>query len=206
MKNVSLIISIVALAAATVFGVLYLIDGEKKADANAEEVSNEVSASKGDIVYIDLDRILMEYDMANDLRSVVETKAQNIEAEVTRRGKKLENDVKAFQEKVNKGLMTRSVAEVQQQKLMKQEQEFNNYAAQKQAEIQEEQVVMMNQLGDAIKTFLDNYNAEKQYAMILSNSGGAPVITADAALDITDDVLAGLNDEYIKTKNEKSKE
>ena len=206
MKNVSLIISIVALAAATVFGVLYLTDGGKKADANAEEVSNEVSASKGDIVYIDLDRILMEYDMANDLRSVVETKAQNIEAEVTRRGKKLENDVKAFQEKVNKGLMTRSVAEVQQQKLMKQEQEFNNYAAQKQAEIQEEQVVMMNQLGDAIKTFLDNYNAEKQYAMILSNSGGAPVITADAALDITDDVLAGLNDEYIKTKNEKSKE
>lgn len=206
MKNVSLIISIVALATATVFGVLYLTDGEKKADANAEEVSNEVSASKGDIVYIDLDRILMEYDMANDLRSVVETKAQNIEAEVTRRGKKLENDVKAFQEKVNKGLMTRSVAEVQQQKLMKQEQEFNNYAAQKQAEIQEEQVVMMNQLGDAIKTFLDNYNAEKQYAMILSNSGGAPVITADAALDITDDVLAGLNDEYIKTKNEKSKE
>ena len=65
---------------------------------------------------------------------------------------------------------------------------------------------MMNQLGDAIKTFIDSYNAEKQYAMILTNSGGAPVITADAALDITEDVLAGLNDEYIKTKNDKSKE
>ena len=104
---------------------------------------------------------------------------------------------------MNKGLMTRSVAEVQQQKLVKQEQEFNEYAALKQQEMQEEQVVMMNQLGDAIKTFLDKYNAEKQYAMILTNSGGAPVITADAALDVTDDVLAGLNDEYIKTRNEK---
>ena len=205
MKNVSLIISIVALAAATVFGVLYLTDGGKKSDVSTEEASSEVTASKGDIVFIDLDRILMEYDMANDLRSVVETKVQNIEAEVTRRGKKLESDVKEFQEKMNKGLMTRSVAEVQQQKLMQQEQEFNNYAAQKQQEIQEEQVVMMNQLGDAIKTFIDKYNAEKEYAMILSNSGGAPVITADSALDITDDVLAGLNDEYIKTKNEKSK-
>jgi Skp family chaperone for outer membrane proteins len=29
------------------------------------------------------------------------------------------------------------------------------------------------------------------------------VITADPALDITEDVLAGLNEEYIKTKNEK---
>ena len=62
---------------------------------------------------------------------------------------------------------------------------------------------MMNQLGDAIKTYLDKYNAEKQYAMILTNTGGAPVIAADAALDITEDVLAGLNEEYIKTKNEK---
>ena len=203
MKNVSLIISIVALAVATVFGVLSLTNGDKKVNVATGEASTEAVAAKGDIVYIDLDRILMEYDMANDLRSVVETKVQNIEAEITRRGKKLESEVKTFQEKMNKGLMTRSVAEVQQQKLMQQEQEFNNYAAQKQQEIQEEQLVMMNQLGDAIKTFIDNYNAEKQYAMILTNSGGSPVITADAALDITEDVLAGLNDEYIKSKNNK---
>ena len=206
MKNVSLVISVISLIAAITFGALFLSNNSKKANTPAEEEATEVTAAKGDIVYVDLDRILMDYDMANDLRSVVETKAQNIQAEITRRGKKLENDVKSFQEKMNKGLMTRSVAEVQQQKLMKQEQEFNEYAAQKQAEIQEEQVVMMNQLGDAIKTFIDSYNAEKQYAMILTNSGGAPVITADAALDITEDVLAGINDEYIKTKNDKSKE
>ena len=205
MKNVSLVISVISLIAAITFGVLFLTKDTKKADAPAEGEATEVVASKGDIVYIDLDRILMEYDMANDLRAVVETKAQNIQAEITRRGKKLESEVKSFQEKVNKGLMTRSVAEVQQQKLVKQEQEFNEYAAMKQQEMQEEQVVMMNQLGDAIKTFLDSYNAEKQFAMILTNNGGAPVITADATLDVTDDVLAGLNDEYIKTKNDKSK-
>ena len=126
------------------------------------------------------------------------------QAEVTRRGKKLENDVKSFQEKIDKGLMTRSVAEAQGQKLQQQELEFNNYAAQKQQEIQEEQVVMMNQLGDAIQTFITKYNEEKQYAMILTNSGGAPVITAAASLDITEDVLTKLNEEYIKTKNQKS--
>ena len=203
MKNTSLVLSIVSLIAVVVFGILFLTKDGKSAAAPQAGDQTEVSASKGDIVYIDLDRILMEYDMANDLRSVVETKVQNIQAEVTRRGKKLENDVKAFQEKIDKGLMTRSVAEVQGQKLQQQEAEFNNYAAQKQAEIQEEQVVMMSQLGDAIKTFLDKYNAEKKYAMLITNNGGAPVITADEALNITEDVLAGLNDAYIKTKNEK---
>lgn len=206
MKNTSLILSIISLIAVVVFGILSLTKGNSETQASAEgEVAAE-AACKGAIVYVDLDRILTEYDMANDLRSVVETKVQNIQAEVNRRGQKLEKDVTAFQEKIEKGLLTRSVAEAQSQKLQQQEIDFNNYAGQKQQEIQEEQVVMMNQLGDAIKTFLEKYNAEKQYAMILTNSAGAPVITADATLDITDDVLAGLNEEYIKTKNQKSEE
>ena len=203
MKNTSLILSVISLIAVVVFGVLTLTKGGKQAEPATEEAATE-AAQKGDIVYVDLDRILMEYDMANDLRSVVETKVQNIQAEVNRRGQKLEKEVAAYQEKIQKGLMTRSVAEVQGQKLQEQEIEFNNYAAQKQQEINEEQVVMMNQLGDAIQTFINKYNEEKQYAMILTNSGGAPVITGDANLDITEAVLAGLNEEYIKTKNQKS--
>lgn len=204
MKNVPLIISILALAAALVFGILFLTT-DKTVTENAGTPDVTADAVKGDIVYVDLDRILQEYDMANDLRSVVETKVQNIQAEVNRRGKKLESEVTSFQEKINKGLMTRSVAEVQGQKLQQQEAEFNQYAAQKQNEINEEQVVMMNQLADAIKTFLDKYNESRQYSMILTNQGGAPVITANKALDITDDVLSGLNEEYVKNKNKKDK-
>ena len=203
MKNTSLILSIVSLVAVVVFGALSLTKGGNSANAQAEGEAVETTASKGDIVFLNLDRVLMEYDMANDLRSVVETKVQNIQAEINRRGKKLENDVVDFQNKIDKGLMTRSVAEVQSQKLQQQEAEFNNYAAQKQQEINEEEVVMMNQLGDAIQTFLNKNNEEKQYAMIITNSGGTPVITANPALDITDDVLAGLNEEYIKSKNNK---
>ena len=201
MKNTSLILSVISLVAVVVFGVLSLTGKDTVKSVEAEGEATEVAA-KGDIVYIDLDLILMEYDMANDLRSVVETKVQNIQAEITRKGKKLESDVKSFQEKLDKGLMTRSVAEAQSQKLQQQELEFNNYAAQKQQEINEEQVVMMNQLGDAIQTYLTKYQEEKEYAMILTNSGGAPVVAADASLDITDAVLAGLNEEYIKTKNQ----
>ena len=170
---------------------------------SAATTETAAAATEGKIVYVDLDRILMDYDMANDLRSVVETKVNNIQAEINRKGQKLEKDVAAYQEKIQKGLMTRSVAEAQGQKLQQQELEFNNYAAQKQQEINEEQMVMMNQLGDAIQTYLNKYNEEMKYAMILTNSGGAPVITADPSLDITEAVLAGLNEEYVKTKNTK---
>ena len=203
MKNTSLILSVISVVAVVVFGVLLFTKDGKPAAQATEGTATEAAACKGDIVYVDLDRILAEYDMANDLRSVVETKVQNIQAEVTRRGKKLENEVKAFQEKIDKGLLTRTNAEIQGQKLQQQEIDFNNYAAQKQQEINEEQMVMMNQLGDAIQTYINKYNEEKQYSMIVTNSGGAPVIAANPALNITDDILAGLNEEYIKTKNNK---
>jgi outer membrane protein len=205
MKNTSLIISTLSLIIAITFGVLFLTKNAKKA-APAEGENTEITASAGDIVYVDLDRILMEYDMANDLRSSVQAKIQKIEEEVQRKGKKLEKDITAWQEKLNKGLMTRTVAEAQQVKLQKQQEEFAQFAAQQEQIAQEEQVVMMNQIGDAIKTFLDAYNAEKEYAMIITNSGGAPVITADEGLNITDDVLARLNEEYVESKNAKDEE
>ena len=114
MKNTSLILSIISLVAVEAFGIVSLTKGGKPA-AQAEGVAVEAEACEGAIVYIALDRILMEYDLAIDLRSGVETKVQNILAEVYRRGTKLEKDVKSFQEKMEIGLMTRSVAEVQVQ-------------------------------------------------------------------------------------------
>ena len=173
--------------------------------APATKAASDSTAVAGSIVYFDLDRVLQEYDMANDLRSVAETKINSINQEVNRRGSKLEKDIKAFQDKINKGLMTQSVAEIQGKKLQDQQNNFQQYAAQKQQEIAEEQQVMMNQIADAIKTFIDGYNAEKGYAMILTTQGDilpAPVVAADSSLDITDDILEGLNAAYVKSKAE----
>lgn len=206
MKHLPLIFSIVAMAVAVVFGVLSVSGGkETKKDIVKSEADSLGTPVAGGIVYVDLDRIVAEYDMANDLGAVVEAKAKNIQDEVTRRGKSLESEMIAFQEKLNKGLITRSVAEVQGQQLQQKEQEFNEYANTKNNEIIEEQTVMMNQIADAIKTFLDKYNEEKQYSMILTNQRGVPVITADTTLDITDDVILKLNEEYIKNKNKNNK-
>lgn len=171
----------------------------KESAPEGEQVAETV-AQKGAIVYFDLTRVISEYDMANDLRSVVETKVQGIQDEVTRRGNKLQKDGNEFQDKINKGLLLRSTAEEQYKKLQQREQDFNSYAAQKQQDINEELSVMQNQILDAIQTYVDKYNETKQYALIIANQGG-PVIAGSPELDITDEILKGLNEEYIKTKN-----
>lgn len=204
MKKTTLILSAIAL-----LGMVALSgcnSSPKNAVADNKTESETTAAAKGSIVYFNLDRVLNEYDMANDLRSVAQTKAEGINAEVNRRGTKLQKDLEAFQDKINKGLLTRSVAETQSQNLAKRDQDFKNYAAQKQQEINEELNVMQNQIADAIKAFVDKYNAEKQFALIIACQGELlplPVVAADPSLDVTDDILTRLNDEYVKTKAQK---
>jgi outer membrane protein len=160
-------------------------------------------AVAGSIVFFNVDKVMDGYDMANDLRSVFETKTSGIQAEIDRRGKKLEKDLADFQNKVDKGLLTQSVAQVQYQKLQEQQQSYQQYAMRKQQEISEEQQVMMNQIANAISEFVAEYNVEHQYAMILASAGNilsTPVVTADPKLDITDALLEGLNAAYTKSK------
>ena len=206
MKKLPLILSAVALAGVVALAIVDLTkcNGTKK---NAAVETSAEGAQKGDIVFFNLDRVLEEYDMANDLRSVVETKINSINQEVNRRGSKIDKDAKTLQDKLNKGLLTQSVAEQQYQKLQQSQAEFQNYAAQKQQEIAEEQSVMMNQIADAINTYLEQYNAEKGFAMILTTQGdilSAPVVNADPILDITDELLEGLNAAYVAEKGNKT--
>ena len=209
MKKTSHILSAIAMSAVVAFGAISCNQPKTAAEATATETA-EATASKGAIVYIDMTRLMAEYDMVNDLTAVVETKRNEIQAEITRRETNLANAFTKYQDKAQKGLMTRSVAEVEAEKIQKQEIEFQNYANLKNNEINEELLVMNNQINDAIVTFIKKYNEEKKYSMILLSQGDvegdgvitlpAPVLTADPAIDITDDVLARLNEEYIASK------
>ena len=196
MKRISLII-IGALAVSTFF----ISSCNNASDNKAKkEIDTLYSIPEGSIVYFSLDRVIEEYDMANDLRSEVQAKVEVIQKDLDRRQKNLENAIKTFENKINKGLMTSAVAADQQRKLQEQQASFNQYAQQKQGEIMEEQQVMMNQISDAIKTFVDEYNDEKGYAMILTNQAGMPVVTADPYLDVTNEIIEGLNKKYVEEK------
>jgi len=197
MKKITLFVSL--MAAATIS--FTSCNNGKSADNKAEESAQTSAVPSGSIVYFELDRVLEEYDMANDKRSEVETKVAAIQKEVTRRQKNLENAVKDFNNKINKGLMTSAVAAEQQKKLQQQDAAFQQFAQEKQNEILEEQQVMMNQLADAIKSYVEEFNKDRQYSLILSNQAGVPIIASDPALNITDEIIAGLNEAYVKTKN-----
>ena len=86
--------------------------------------------------------------------------------------------------------------------LMTRDQELRNLTQQKQMELANEESVMYNRVMDAIKTYVDNYNKEKQYSLILTTTAATnSVINGEQGRNITSEIINGLNQEYIKNRN-----
>ncbi|NMB37347.1 MAG: OmpH family outer membrane protein [Bacteroidales bacterium] len=196
-----IILSVLALVMAAVVLVFQFI-GDKNPKVTIPEGDSEVMAQRGDIVYIRMDTLIMQYDMASDLSSTFQAEAQAVQDDLNKRGRKLESDMKSFENQYQKGLLTRSNAEQQQNALLKRQQELQNLANQKQLELQEKEFVMNNQIIYAIKTYLEEYNKVRGYAAILTTTDmNNTIIVGNVALDITQEVVEGLNAEYIKVRN-----
>lgn len=168
--------------------------------------SNDSTAVAGSIVYFNLDEVMAGYDMANDLQSRFQTKANSLQAEFDRRSNSIQHDANEFQSKVDRGLLTSSVANAQLQRLQQRQSEYQQYVATKSQELGQEQEVMMNTIYNAIAEYVKAYNEEHNFAMVLATTENLtknlllPVVTADPALDITQEILDGLNAQYILEK------
>ncbi len=200
MKKVNLTLNIVLLLAVAVLYVLHFTGN--KTDNTVSSEDSRITAGSGDIVYINLDTLVNQYDMYNDLRTELESKVSAIDNDLNKKGRALENDVKSFEDKMQKGLLTYSQAESMRNDLMTRDQELRNLSQQKQMELANEESVMYNRVMDAIKTYVDNYNKEKQYSLILTTTAATnSVINGEQGRNITNEIINGLNQEYIKNRN-----
>ncbi|OJV20422.1 MAG: hypothetical protein BGO30_01480 [Bacteroidetes bacterium 41-46] len=202
MKNASIILNSVLAVAVIVLYILHF--SSKPGQSNTGEAGEGITAGQGSVVYIQIDSLMNQYDMFNDLKSELESKAQVIQDDLSKRGRAFERDYKDWEEKIQKGLITRSQAEAQQQQLAVRQQELQTLGQQKQMEMAEEESVLFNKVMNSLNTYLKKYNEEKKFSIIINSSSAMnTVLQADSALNITKEVVAGLNEEYVKEKSKK---
>lgn len=204
MKKANIILHIISLVAIVVLFVMFL--GQKNCNtANIETTSAEQTvAANNSIVYIQLDTLINQYDMYNDLKTEFEGKLASVENELTKKGRALENDYQSFNEKMSKGLLTRSQAEAQGNELQARQQELALLSQEKQMQLAEEESVMINQVMNAIQSYIKEYNKIHNHSLILTTTVATNnVIDGESSLNITNDIIKGLNLEYVKNRNRK---
>ncbi|HIZ15532.1 MAG TPA: OmpH family outer membrane protein [Candidatus Tidjanibacter faecipullorum] len=172
---------------------------------NTETAGTELAEKAAPAVaYVQIDSLMLDYKLAEELRNTFQAKANKADREFNAKYQKFEKDMMDAQDKIQKGLVTRATAEQMQQQLMQQQQELMETRDRMMGELAEEEQVMNNRIYFAVTDYLKEYNADYKYAMILSTAAGTgPVLHADPSLDITKEVLAGLNARYEAEKSGK---
>ncbi len=193
MKKLSVILFALLFVAVAALYVLHFT-GEKT--KKGRESAGSTIVEPGGIVFVNIDTIIFNFDMFADRRNDLLEKQKKAEAELNSKGSQYEKGVKDYQEKVNKGLVTRATAQQMEQALMQQQQELISLRDKLQSDLLEEEQVMNRQIIDYITRFLEENKKEYNYQFILGKSFGSPILYGDSTLDITYNVLKALNDKY----------
>ena len=169
-------------------------DAKNTAETNQETTDNSnIDTGIAGIAFLKADSVIQNYDLYHDLEAEFEKMAKQKETEFSGKAKALQRDINDFQEKYEKGLMTRSTAEEQSQKLQRRQQDLETTGTKMREQLAEEQAVMLRKIQDALLKYIEKYNADKKYSLILNSS---TILYGSSVMDITQDILKGLNEEY----------
>jgi outer membrane protein len=194
MKKLSVVLFVILFLAVAVLFFFQFRSGNKSSKSNVPGTLSETPGQG--IVYVNIDSVIFNFNMFTDRRDELVTKQKNAEAELNSKGTQYEKGVKDYQDKVNKGLVTRATAAQMEQGLLQQQQELVGLRDKLQASLAEEEQVMNRQILEYITKFIEENKADYDYQIILGKSFGGPVLYSNNSLDISQKLLTALNKKY----------
>ncbi len=155
----------------------------------------EIKASK--IVYVNTDVINEKFEYIRDLSNVARTKQESFENVYKRKAKDLQDRYQDFQQKGSQGLLSENQTRQAQEELAKGKAELDQMEATHQQMMEEMQIDNEKAL-KMLTDYIKDYNKSSQYNYILSYSSSpmSAVLGVNDSLDITNEIIEGLNLQY----------
>ncbi len=155
------------------------------------------------IVYVNTDTLLNQYDYYKDVVKEFQQKRFQLENELANKAKSFQNEVAFFQNKAQQGGMTQEQLQTTQMQLQQKEQNIMAYRDKAGQDLVAQEAKKTDELLTKIQDYLKKYNSDNKYDMVIGYSKGGGVLYAKEDMDITKQVLEGLNKEYGETKAKK---
>lgn len=196
MKNLSIILNVVLLLAV---GYLFYSDFvvKKKVAAVSSSTkalrSNDSTGQHAGIAYVELDSLNENITYFKQRRKELEQQQKSIEADLANDYKGLEAKQNSFFQK-NPNASPEDVQNLRLQ-LAQGQQEIENKKQTQMQLLQQKSFELMEYIQKNLKEFLADYNKEKKYQYILTSGSGIDwLIYKDSTLDITQEVITGMNE------------
>ena len=154
----------------------------------------------GKIAYVELDSLYENIKYIRNMRESLEAEQKLIEREWTSGMQGLDSKKNNFIAK-NGNNMTQEMAEQFQNQLLQEQQNIESKKQNLASKLSDKSYRFMDDVQTKMKTFLKDYNTDKGYAYILTSGTGLDyMIYRDSTLNITDDVISGMNEMFNKKK------
>ena len=162
--------------------------------AAAPQQQAPIAVSGLKIAYIDVDSLLANYAFYQDLSEEMMRKEENYRLALTEEYKKLQSDVEAHQKKITNGVYS-SVdrAQSEENRLAKRQQAIQEKSDKYTQELLAERDANSQKISETVDNFVKEYNKTHGYNLIITK---ASLLYADEALNITAEILDGLNAAY----------
>jgi outer membrane protein len=203
MKNLPIVLNIVVIAA---LGYLYYYNfSGNKAGKTAPNSANmvkpgEAGLNQPRIAYVELDSLNENIVYFKQKRKELEQQQKGIEAEITNDYKALEAKQNNFIQK-NPNASPEDIQNIRVQ-LAQGQQDIETKKQTQTQMLNQKSFELMESIQKKLKEFLEAYNKEKKYQYILTTGGGMDyIILKDSTLDITKDVIKGMNEKLKPTGN-----
>lgn len=181
-SKLGLVLAIVAMAAAC----------SKQAPQTAENASDTQK-----IVYVNSDSLLNEYEYFKSIRNQFEEKSKKAQADLNAKGTAFQREVAQYQQQANS--MSADQRAATEERLARKQQELATYNQNASNALANEEAAENEKLYEKVSVFLKKFAKEKGYKMVLTYSkGNSSILYADESLDVTKEVVAGLNEAYKK--------
>ena len=156
-----------------------------------------ISGGELKIAYVDIDSLLTKYNFCIDLNEAMVKKEENIRLTLNQKAAQLKKDGEEFQRKYeNNAFISPERAQQEYNRLEKAQADLQNLSNKLSNELATETAKNNLQLRDSINTFIQAFNKIHGYSLIISNTGFDNLLYADPSMDITNEIVDGLNARY----------
>lgn len=198
MKNISTLLSIIALV---LIGVLFYLHFNHQEKIN--QISHETfkrDSSNFRIAYFDIDSLQEHYQYFKDVSNDMKSKENAMASELSSMQSGYQKKIREWQQRGPN--MSQSEGEAAQREYAQMQQRYEQRQATLEQDLQRQKMEMMTDVRKKIENYLSEYNKNKGYAFILSYEPGFMLYYKDSVYDITNDVIKGLNESYKPKKKD----
>ncbi len=183
-----------------------MLAGAASCDSNKQEAKPATAKAKSEKTmqtlpnyrYVDLDTILSRYNLAKDYNEEMLRMQNNAESQMRQHQNKIQNFATTVQNKMqNNGYLSEASYKQDEQTMANMQNAAQQSMQSLQTNIAKAADQAQKTINDSINAFITDYNKTRGYDAILFKGA---TLYINPALDITDEVVEGLNARYNKVK------